>query len=388
MHSFKSFLAEEASEKLIHIEHAEDRPINDGSTGFHHVMSVLRLAKTHIQQGRHDSQLSMKYDGSPSLVYGHHPKTGKFFVASKSAFNVNPKLNYTPADIEKNHGHAPGLVHKLNAALEHLPKVAPKKGVYQGDVKFSHDDKKVDDKGNISFTPNTLTYTAKKGSEDHKKISDAKFGIVTHQQYHGDDISTMKVSPHPDLHKFTPHKDVYQKNPDHDTSKVSMSNEQNKEFEKHLNSADAIHNKHSDRLYSHLDHNREHVKTYINQTVRTGETPSVEGLRTHISEKYNKKIDKLKTDKAKSAQRSELQSHHEHLDKHKKDIENLFKLHHHIQKAKDVLVDVLNQNEGGLSHSINEKKSKPEGFVFHHEGEPTKLVNRAEFARANFLKNR
>jgi len=39
-------------------------------------------------------------------------------------------------------------------------------------------------------------------------------------------------------------------------------------------------------------------------------------------------------------------------------------------------------------YTIDGKKSKPEGFVVHHENEPTKLVNRAEFAKQNLLKVR
>ena len=66
---------------------------------------------------------------SPALVAGHHPETGRFFVASKSAFNKTPKINYTHEDIEKNHGHAPGLMEKLHAALDHLPKIMPARGV-------------------------------------------------------------------------------------------------------------------------------------------------------------------------------------------------------------------------------------------------------------------
>ena len=388
MRSFKYFLAESKETKLKHIEHAEDHPINDGSEGFQHAVGALHVAHEHIKNQRKDSGLTMKYDGSPSLVYGHHPKTGKFFVASKSAFNVNPKINYSDADIEKNHGHAPGLVHKLKAALEHLPKVAPKKGVYQGDVMFSHDDKKEDDHGNLSFTPNTITYTAKKGTPDHDQVSHAKFGIVTHTQYHGSDIESMHASPHPDLHKFTRHKDVYHKSAEQDTSKVNYSPEDEKEFRQHLGAAGKIHAAHGESLYSHLDKNRDHVKTYINQTVRTGEAPSVEGLRDHIAQKYNKEIDKVKTDASKSKKRAELQVHHEHLDKHKKEIKHLFDMHSHIQKAKNVLVNVLNRNQGGLSHSIDGKKSNPEGFVVHHEGQPTKLVDRAEFARANLLRVR
>jgi hypothetical protein len=41
-----------------------------------------------------------------------------------------------------------------------------------------------------------------------------------------------------------------------------------------------------------------------------------------------------------------------------------------------------------LEHHIDSKESKPEGFVVHHAGEPTKLVNRTEFAKANLLKVR
>jgi hypothetical protein len=63
-------------------------------------------------------------------------------------------------------------------------------------------------------------------------------------------------------------------------------------------------------------------------------------------------------------------------------------MHHHLQQAKNVLVKTLNQNTGGLEHHIDSKKTDAEGFVVHHAGEPTKLVNRAEFAKANLLKVR
>ena len=102
MLSFFKFLSEEAEgEKLKHITHAEDRPLQNGAEGFQHAMGALNQAHEHMKSGGHSSGLTMKYDGSPSIVFGHHPETGKFFVASKSAFNVNPKINYTEKDIEK-----------------------------------------------------------------------------------------------------------------------------------------------------------------------------------------------------------------------------------------------------------------------------------------------
>ena len=164
MYSFLTFLKEEAEAsdgKLKHIHHAEDRPLFHGAKGFEHAKSALNQAHEHIKSGGDSSALTMKYDGSPAVVFGHHPETGKFFVASKSAFNVKPKLNYTHKDIIKHHGHAPGLVNKLHAALNHLKKVAPKTGVYQGDIMHSGDDLHHEKNGKVSFTPNTIKYTAK-----------------------------------------------------------------------------------------------------------------------------------------------------------------------------------------------------------------------------------
>jgi hypothetical protein len=48
----------------------------------------------------------MKYDGSPSIVFEVNLKMVSF-LSTKSAFNKNPKINHTEADIDKNHGHVP-----------------------------------------------------------------------------------------------------------------------------------------------------------------------------------------------------------------------------------------------------------------------------------------
>jgi len=392
MRSFLSFLKEETESgdgKLKHIHHAEDRPIFHGSKGFEHTKGALIQAHNHIKSGDKSSTLTMKYDGSPAVVFGHHPENGKFFVASKSAFNKTPKINYTHEDIEKNHGHAPGLMEKLHAALNHLKKVAPKTGVYQGDIMHSGDDLKHEKGGKVSFTPNTITYTAK--GEEADRIKNSKIGIVTHTQYHGDNIHSMKSDPHPDLHNFNHHPDVYQKSPTHDTKQVHYSESDQKEFNNHMTAAQKIHDEHKKNMYKTIEpHGGEtgHLATYINHTIKTDEKPSAEGLKKHITDKYKKAIDKLKTPAAQSRKNSELKYHTQHIDSHKEDYENILKLHHHLQKAKDVLVNTLNQHEGGLEHHIDGKRTGPEGFVVNHAGEPTKLVDRKEFAKANLLRVR
>jgi len=393
MKSFTTFLREEAEaeegSKLKHIHHAEDRPLFHGAKGFEHAKGALMQAHNHIKSGGNSSALTMKYDGSPSLVFGHHPENGKFFVASKSAFNKTPKLNYTHADILKNHGHAPGLMDKLHAALNHLKKVTPKTGVYQGDIMHSGEDLQHKPGGKVSFTPNTITYTAKGDEAD--KVKKSKLGIVTHTQYHGNDISSMKADPHPDLHNFKQHPDVWQKSPNHDTRQVHYSDKDQNEFMKHMTAAEKIHNAHPD-MYNHIatSHMGEtgHLSTYINHTVRTGENPNTEGLKKHIVDKYKKAALKLKTPAGIVKREKEAEPHTKHIEANKTHYDNLLKMHSHLQKAKNKLVDVLQHHEGGLEHHIDGKKTGPEGFVVNHAGEPTKLVNRAEFARANLLKVR
>jgi hypothetical protein len=67
-------------------------------------------------------------------------------------------------------------------------------------------------------------------------------------------------------------------------------------------------------------------------------------------------------------------------------------MHGHLANAKNEMVKGLEANEGSYEHAIGGVASKPEGFVYSHTHkgttEPTKLVNRAEFARQNLLKAR
>ena len=402
MISFTSFLTEEAASEggqLKHIHHAEDRPLMHGHAGFEHAYGALQQAHEHIKSGSKSSNLTMKYDGSPSIVFGHHPSNGKFFVATKGAFIKNPKINHTEKDIEKNHGHAPGLVKTLKHALKHLPKVTPKTGVYQGDV-MHHEDSKhlhegfiVEAKGSkVSFTPNTITYTAH--GDEAKKAKRSKFGVVVHQKY-SDDMK--HASPHVDHENFKEHPDVHMHGAEHDTSKVHHSAENEHEFHKHMKAAKDIHDTHGHKMYGavHHAHGGEtgHLATYINHTVRHDEVPHVKGFQAHLYNQHEKMASKVKSDKSKNEKHTEGEQQIKHVEKNKEHYGNLFSMHHHLHQAKNALVKSLETHEGKYEHHISGKKSKPEGFVVNHkpEGgkeEPTKLVNRAEFAKSNLLKVR
>ena len=217
---FKNFLTEQASEedKLKHLEHVEDHVIHAGKEGFGHAFHTLNDVHNGLQgKGSGQTQTTIKYDGSPAVVFGKHPENGQFFVASKSAFNKNPKINHTHEDIDANHGHAPGLVKKLKGALDHAHKIEPD-GIYQADIMHTEGD--VQKKGNrVEFTPNTITYHAPHDSDHGKAAASSKLGLAVHTKYEGKTIAGLKaVHGAVDHSNFKKHKDVHMMDANHDTS--------------------------------------------------------------------------------------------------------------------------------------------------------------------------
>ena len=155
MQGFKQVLNEDRN---THLEHLEDEIINNGTSGAKTSIEFLKSIKKMLQGGKGGSNVSVKWDGAPAIFCGVNPENGRFFVGTKSIFNATPKINYTVSDISRNHGGA--LADKLAVALKYLPSLGIK-GVIQGDLLFTSDDKKmanVNGEKSIVFTPNTITY--------------------------------------------------------------------------------------------------------------------------------------------------------------------------------------------------------------------------------------
>ena len=93
-----------------------------------------------------DYQVSLKIDGSPAIVWGTNPASGKFFVGTKSVFNkVKLKINESHEDIDTN--HSGNVAQILHCCLDSLPRT---ENIYQGDfIGFG---------GLNVYTPNTITY--------------------------------------------------------------------------------------------------------------------------------------------------------------------------------------------------------------------------------------
>ena len=101
MFSFKGFFTKD---KNTHLEHLEDDIINRGSAGGVNAINFLKSVRDMLA-GNSGAKINttVKWDGAPAIICGVNPENGKFFVGTKSIFNVTPKINYTTADIRRNH---------------------------------------------------------------------------------------------------------------------------------------------------------------------------------------------------------------------------------------------------------------------------------------------
>lgn len=389
---FKTFLAEQEAapegKVLKHLTHTEDMAIHRGHEG-------VAIADEHLR-GMHDmltgknSKLhaSTKYDGAPSVIFGTHPQTGQFFVATKSAFNKTPKINYTDADIETNHGHAPGLVEKLKHALHHLPNIMPREGgVFQGDLMHTTGD--ATSKGGMtSVTPNTLTYSAPSNSAEGRNLKKS-LGIVVHTQYKGrGNLENMNAGPVDDKTraKFREHPDVNNIDPTIHVDPKNYSPEEQTAFLNHMDKAKSTYSSMKPEALDALAGHGANIEAHVNDMIRTGGKPSVEGYMQHLTNRANKEIEKVKTPAAKDKKSQAHASAIQHVTNNKEHFKKALELHNHLQNAKNVLVNVLAKNNP-YQHNVAGEPTGPEGtVVVDKAGNATKMNNRQEFNRLNFLR--
>lgn len=370
---FKEFLTESREGKLTHLEHVEDRALHSRE-GAEHALNALRGVGDSLE-GSPGPRVTTKFDGSPTVLFGHHPETGKFFVATKAGFSKTPKINYTPEDIEKNH---PQAIHeKLKAALEHLPKVAPHHGVFQGDFMYHHDSVHESPK-HYNFTPNTLMYSVKKDSPEGKKVKNARIGVAVHTQYHGHDFDSMKASFNPELSKFKEHKDVHIINPEVTIDKVQKGSHRNA-----LKQAEQSYLAVPPHAWDVTGVHRNHMQSYIHSTSKQGVKPTAPGFKQFLKTRFQKEAEKLSSDRGKLNKMKALVQHHSHVDEHHDSYESVLNLHHHLQQAKKAMLPVLNKNNPYETSVKGNKVESGEGFVVHHNDVPSKLVDREQFTKAN-----
>jgi hypothetical protein len=379
-----------------HLTHLEELVLTQGSEGYDMARAFLLELLEELKGNTNSSvQTTVKWDGAPAIFAGINPNNGKFFVGTKSVLNADPKINYSPQDIQKNH-EPPGLVDKLNRALIELPKLGIK-NILQGDFMFDDEMIKtidVDGEPHYAFKPNTITYAAPVDSKIGKEIGASNFGIVFHTTYSdadekgrptdvklGADVSGLNRVPGIwfDDARFTD-----------DTGTVTLTEDEETKVKELVAAADQVNEKID---YEGLP--MDLLNIYINSEIKGGqflEDPekSFLGFKRWYSGRLEKRIDKLKSEKGKMRATEQGQQMLAAFDSKQEDLLNLFRVSRLLFEAKNIFINKYNNAVYNTKHFIDDGSgdlvaSNPEGYVAVDDiGNGVKFVDRLEFSKANF----
>jgi len=396
MFSFKGFVTQERN---THLEHLEDDIINRGSDGGRNALNFLKSVRDMLA-GKSGSKVNMtvKWDGAPAIICGINPENGKFFVGTKSVFNVNPKVNYTTGDIRKNHSGP--LAEKLTIALRELSRLGIT-GVLQGDFLFTKSDLKVtniDGEKMITFTPNTITYAVPVDSSLGRDIARARMGIVFHTKYSGKTLAdmtagfgTIRGSASNVFLASAQYKDV--------SGTAKLTTGELSSFNAKLRMAEGSLLKAGPILDEMMKSNDAlsvgfRLKAFFNYYIRNtqGHMAKVKNLvdmfRDYYVNTLQAEIDARKTDSGKQKYKDLLKTNLQFIDRNKQSLYFAIACHVTLQDAKNFLVSKLSEIQSighFLKTSSGYKVTSPEGFVaVDRVAGAVKLVDRMEFSRANF----
>jgi len=400
---FTQFLTESKKEGAnLHLEHIEDEVLNRGTNGARDAINFLQSLRDMLA-GHAESRVNLttKWDGAPAVFCGINPDNGKFFVGTKGVFNANPKLNYTEEDIDNNHA-SEGLNAKLKVALRYLPKLGIK-GVLQGDMMFAKgdiQDKTIDGVDYITFQPNTIVYAVPSDSKLAQNMRNAQMGIVFHTSYTGKTFSDMKASFNIDIKNLTTTKDVWFRDAYFvDASGTATFTEaETKELNGILSTAGRTFQSINSLTLNRISINDiilTYIKTFNNTKVREG--LKIKDTRAHTAElirwveaKLNKDIADAKKAETKQKRVKEKTEIMRFFRGATNDLKNIFELMNQIVDAKNMIVKKLQQLKqvtgSFLRTDDGYKVTNPEGFVAVDKlkGNAVKLIDRLEFAHANF----
>ena len=392
-----------AEQKNTHMEHIEDLVFNAGVDGTRQAINFLRDLRDMLA-GHATTKVTatVKWDGAPAVFAGVDPRDGKFFVAKKGVFNKEPKVYKTAADVDAD--TSGDLATKLKLCLSEFKKLGITKGVYQGDLMFTTGDVKTENiqgEKYTTFHPNTIIYAVPYTSPLAQTIRTAKIGVVWHTTYTGSSFETMTASFGKSIvqhMKKVPSVWMDDANYKDYSGVATFTAEETTEINGILSQLGTKFQSMNSKTLNAISDDEDLlilVKTFNNSKIKEDEpitniSSHVTGLFNYIYDKYQGKIDVLKTDKSKAEWDEKRKKVLKFFTDHdKKEIEGIFEVSNLIANAKQVIIKKMNQ-AGHISTFLKTKTgfktTGVEGFVAidHLKGGAVKIVDRLEFSKANF----
>ena len=406
MISFNEILLEDKGGKNLHLEHLEDEILNYGVDGGRAALNFLRSLRDMMAGASRSSvNMTVKWDGAPAIFAGIDPEDGKFFVAKKSVFNVNPKLYKTTKEIDDDLSGA--LNSKFKVALAEFSKLGIK-GVLQGDLMYTDDVETTKIEGNsyYTFQPNTIVYAVPVDSKLGSVIKRSKVGIVWHTTYSGKTLQGMKASFGANISSLSKPSSVWMDDATYKdvSGKATFTESETEKITDILSKVGKTFQKiNANGLRKFLTVQNgmtgaiagASLKTYNNSKVRAGEiikNPRVhaKGYEQWVSDSIQKQIDKAKSDAGKKKYTDMQKEYVREVKKHTNNLTQIITFQNLLVDAKMQIIKKLNSVKGLTDTFIKTqngfKVTNPEGFVAidRVSGGAVKLVDRMEFSYNNF----
>jgi hypothetical protein len=266
----------------------------------------------------------------------------------------------------------------------------------KGDIKTQV----IDGEKYITFQPNTIVYAVPADAKLAQTMLAAQLGIVFHTSYTGKSMSDLKASFNIDIKNMTTTKDVWFRDAYFfDASGVATFTEQEtKQITGILSNAgrtlQSINSLNLNRIAAN-DVILTYIKTFNNTKVREGQ--AIKNTTAHTAElvrwveaKLNKDISDAKKEETKKKRVKEKTEIMRFFRSAAADLRSIFDLMNLIVDAKNMIVKTLQQIKQitgtFLKTDDGFKVTNPEGFVAVDKlkGNAVKLIDRLEFAHANF----
>ena len=386
--------------QLKHLEHLEDEMLNYGSAGCAASVSFLKELKNMLGHQESAGFMQTKWDGAPSVICGTDPKSGMFFVGTKSVFaKTQPKLCFADSQIDD--WYEGDLAEKLKFSLRYFAELGID-GVVQGDLLFTNSTLKretIDGEQLYTFRPNTITYGIPMDHPIGRAAGRAKIGVVFHTHYAGDDLPTMQARAGAKVKGSNDALVIENDTPMH---RVGFSSVEMNKFDAYIRKIERMCTICGDFLDELVDvsgttgdakfHISTYLKQFFNDEIKNARSignvdAALYALGNFYHAKMSKELAKIKTAANLTKKRNLVYQSENYLVDNVYKFKALLALYKEMQAVKQMVIDKLDHLEEFRTFVQTEngyKVTTPEGYVMHKDGDMIKFVNRLEFAYNNF----
>ena len=386
--------------QLKHLEHLEDEMLNYGSAGCAASVSFLKELKNMLGHQESAGFMQTKWDGAPSVICGTDPKSGMFFVGTKSVFaKTQPKLCFADSQIDD--WYEGDLAEKLKFSLRYFAELGID-GVVQGDLLFTNSTLRretINGEQLYTFRPNTITYGIPMDHPIGRAAGRAKIGVVFHTHYAGDDLPTMQARAGAKVKGSNDALVIENDTPMH---RVGFSSVEMNKFDAYIRKIERMCMICGDFLDELVDvsgttgdakfHISTYLKQFFNDEIKNARSignvdAALYALGNFYHAKMSKELAKIKTAANLTKKRNLVYQSENYLVDNVYKFKALLALYKEMQAVKQMVIDKLDHLEEFRTFVQTEngyKVTTPDGYVMHKDGDMIKFVNRLEFAYNNF----